>query len=461
MVNKIIHFTSDGIGFPLAYKALQEGAEVVVAEVQDLKDINPKNNESPEDRKLRLKNYANVFQKYDANKVLKVMETIDDKDDWFIFCDFNNLWPYAEKALKMGFKNGLFPTKEDASFEEERQKAKDFVQKNYKGISIAEVYECQTIEEGKEIMAENPDTIFVLKGNSEDAKTFVPSSNIPALVNKQIEDTLDNNKEVYEKDGFVLEEKIQNPYELTPELIFYNGVPVCASVDIENKPIGSGNIGDQTGCASCLVFKTKFTDKINQVAFPKLIYDMAKKHTGMFVCDAGLLAKDNKLYFTEFCFNRLGWDSVMNEVAMSGGVREFFGNIQEGKNPFKYYFGASVRGFNLPEKDKGNKFKLEKSEMRWLDRVDKQIFLYEMQLEGGKVENMAHSTDLVVATGASDNLEKAIDRAYEAMEGFSFQDLYYRPKFDFFADYPTSVMNRYKFGIKKNLFSTNKLIRIR
>ncbi len=461
-ITKYIIFTYDLISASLIYKLLKEGNTVIVGMVQKAEEMEAE--ESKEDEKLRLANYDGIFEKFDAEEVLKIIKNIENKDEWFVYCDFNNLYKYGEACVKMGFKNGLFPFKEDDELEANREKAKEIVQKEYPGLKLTQVHQCQNIEEGKEVMEQLPDKIFVLKGNYESAKTFVPSSKIPELARKQVNDTLEAGKTEYEKEGFILEEKVNEPLEITPEAMFWNGKLIATTIDIENKPLGSGNIGDQTGCSECLVFKTNPTDKINRLAFPKFAHDMAKKHPGLFIIDASLLCKGKDYYFGEFCFNRFGWDSVFNEIMMAGGsVGEFFNKIANGENPFIYNYGVSVRGFNLPEKDSGHAFKLEPAEMSWLESVDNNIFCYELKRDAEKkITSLAGSSDLVVVAAAGNSIKEAVDKTYKAMEGFSFEDLYYRPKSDFNStDYPTSIPNRYEYGKKQGFYDNKVILRLK
>ena len=457
---KIICFTFDLIGAPIFYHWIKEGNTVIVAQIQNVEELKNKDKpEHPDVKKARLENYDGVFDKYPAKKVLARMAKIKQKDDWFIFFDFNNLWRYADVVQKMGFKNGFFPTEEDHLLEKDRAKAKQIVEKYYKDLNLTETTEYKTIEEGKAYVEANPDKMFVIKGNSDDADTFCTDSEIPALGGKELIDTMEAGKNDYEKIGFILEEKIQDPIELTPEMVFWNGKPVYSNIDIENKPLGSGNIGIQTGCASCLVVKTELEEKINKIAFPPYIYEMAKKHKGLFIWDASILIdpKDGKMYFGEFCSNRLGWDSAFAEIMMSGGATMWLQNIINGKDPVKYQYGATIRGFLIPKKDEGLTYKIPTGEMEWIESEDNKIFVYEMKFEEKeelKAFNLGACTDLMVSASAADNLPQALNSCNKGIKGFSFKGLYRRPKFDFDStEYPTSIVNRLQYAIDNKLIN--------
>ena len=59
---------------------------------------------------------------------------------------------------------------------------------------------------------------------------------------------------------------------------------------------------------------------------------------------------------------------------------------------------------------------------------------------------------MVVFTGAAENIQKATHIAYQALDGFAFDAMYYRPQFDMLStDYTSSIMNRYN-KLKNDLF---------
>src|SRR5205085_11948748 len=95
---------------------------------------------------------------------------------------------------------------------------------------------------------------------------------------------------------------------------------------IENKPIGAGNLGPQTGCAQDLVFPIPLTSPVVKLAFPPIVYQMAKDRGGLFVWDASLLMdpRTGALFFGEFCPNRFGYNALFTEVCQAGSVQEFF-----------------------------------------------------------------------------------------------------------------------------------------
>ena len=131
--------------------------------------------------------------------------------------------------------------------------------------------------------------------------------------------------------GYVLEKFIPSIIELTPEKMYYDGVPLLTTINIENKPFGSGNISVQTGCSEDLVFPIPFEEKINQISFPPIIDEMARQHKGLFIWDASLLIskKDGKntlffysvLLFTSSNVRSLGLKSENLFITLSANNR--------------------------------------------------------------------------------------------------------------------------------------------
>src|SRR5205085_957737 len=149
------------------------------------------------------------------------------------------------------------------------------------------------------------------------ANTFVPDVDDPRLAARQVIEALRADADRYRQPGFILEHLIRQPMEVTPEKIYYDGVPLATTLDFENKPFGSGNISVQTGCAQDLVFPKDMADEINSIAFPPIVDQMAQQHKGWFCWDASLLIEreTGNIYFGEFCANRPGYNSLFSELS--------------------------------------------------------------------------------------------------------------------------------------------------
>jgi hypothetical protein len=441
-INKYIWFTWDACGLHIAKKLKDEGNTVILAQIKTKKELGLPHDkpEKPEDEKIRLSIGDGIIEKHDAVDILKKMKSMKNKDEWFVVFDFNNLWRYGEAVAKMGFDNIFYPTRAQWEMEEDRNAGKEFVQKNYPDLKVAEVHEFKTIEEGISFL-ENTEKVWVLKSYNPAGSTIVPASDDADKAHEEIVGALEIEKTDYEKDGFILEEMIPSPIEITPEIQFYNGKVIMTTVDIENKPIGAASTGNMTGCSSNLIIKTDIEEKINKIAFPPAVYEMAKKHKGLFVWDSSILInpKTKELYFGEFCANRWGWDSFFTNLAMCDSVSSFFNSILEGKNPLTSNYGVAVRMFNLKS---------------YIDvpvilgeEGDKNVWFYDVKKVDGKYFTCGLGWDTYVVTGAGNTLSEAIDEAYEEIADTTLTNGYYRPKFDFISkEYSNSIMNRHFVG---------------
>lgn len=456
---KYIVFTYDGHGLPIAHHLQQEGHDVIVGQVQDRKDYLSKfeqdvGDESAEERFRRLSLFNGILDKQNANKVVEWMKTIKDPENYFVFFDVNNLFKFSEQVMDLGFK-GNFPTEQDLLYELDRDEAKKFVKKHYPYLNVAEVREFDKISEAKSFL-QKTDDLWVLKGNTDSARTVVPDISDPRLAADQILEALESTPEDYEGVGFILELMIPSVVELTPEIFFYDGVPIGTSIDIENKPIGSGNLSIQTGCASDLVFPTEMDDRINKIAFPPIVYEMAKAHKGLFVWDASILinSKTGKMYFGEFCSNRLGYNAFFSELAQMPSVSHFFETVAAQKNPYTIgTVATSIRLFNMHRDLEKNEV-LRGMNIAYKKEFEKNIWLWDAYKDKKDIVSAGFDKNLAVITGNGKSIEEAVNMMYKTVEkGFSFVGVYYRPKFDYLSlDYQTSILNRLNYGVDRKLY---------
>lgn len=431
-----------GEGAPVALKLKQEGKDVVLSLADDLKSVGSK--EEPEERKRRLSTYDGLVEKMSAEDCVAKLLKVKDKGSYFIFCDMNCLWPYAEKLLDAGFENGLFPTKWDYEMESDREKAKEFVKKHYPDLKLAPTYEYKKIADAANFLEEDTSgNFYVLKSNSEEGKTIVPLTENLETMKRQLLGKLEKYKQDYERKGFILETRIPNPTEFTPQCVWFNGEPVFYDVDIENKPIGSGNIGYQVGAAQTFVANVHKRSRMVEMAFPKAIQSIAAKRRGLFVFDASILmdSRDGSMYFGEVCSNRMGYDSLYAELAMSRSVSGFFEDIATGINPLIRDYGAAVRMFNLPNKPGYLGDCLADKEI--VLRHDANVWLMDARQEDDALLTAGYGMDFAVATGYGKHLEEAVGMAYDEIEQVGLLDAYYRPESDFLGCYKTSIPSRW------------------
>jgi hypothetical protein len=142
---------------------------------------------------------------------------------------------------------------------------------------------------------------------------------------------------------------------------------------------------------------------------------------------------------------------------MSEGVSRHFDLISKSKNPIKFKYGVAVRMFQTePNSKKLGNF-ADGYEIAWKESIEEQIYLYciRKDKEGtgeDRIISVGYDKDVGTATGYGDTPEKAINVAYNAIEGIAMTGLLYRPKFDFISkDYFTSIMNRYEFLMDSGL----------
>jgi len=442
-----VFFTFYGESLPIAYHLQEEGNEVYVGQVSDWSKLNIEQDEKEADKNKRLSLYDGMLKKYDADKLTKALLRVKDKENYFIFCDFNYLYPYAEQFKKAGFR-GLFPTKSDYELEKDRNKAKEFVKNHYPIFSEQEVHEFSNIEDAIGFLnEENQDGLFVLKGNSPGASTVVPISDDAKENHEEIINELKKGKKYYEEGGFILEEKISDIKEFTPESINFDGKIVGVNVDIEAKYLGAGDTGPQTGCSFCSVFWIDKNSQIYSDFLKPLEGDILRKNE-LSIGDSSVLYSPSrdKFYFGEFCKNRPGYDSVFAELATFESASEYFEQLFSGDqlNP-KYKFGVAIRLFNI-NKEKKLLLHIKDNKNVWmLDVIKKENNFYTSGLD----------KDIAVVTGVGNTLYDAVENAYNNLKNIEFDEMYYRPEHDFLSlDYPTSIPNR--MGILNELYKTTE-----
>lgn len=456
---KYIFITFAGLGLPIAYKLIQEGCEVKVGMIEEISEYCMEEEiktatESEFEKKRRTALFKNVMLISEANKVIEWAKTIENPQEYFFFFDENNLYRWADKVRDLGFE-GTFPTKEDYLFEVDREMAKNFVSKHYSKLYTPEVKEFSTVSDAIPFLKETKE-LWVLKGKDDAAKTFVPDIKDPQFANAQVAEMLKNYPEKYEHMGFILELLIPSIIELTPEKFYYDGVPLGTSIDLENKSFGSGNLSVQTGCAEDMVFPTHMDDRINQIAFPPIVDEMAREHKGLFIWDASILInkKDGKMYFGEFCSNRFGYNSVFTELAQAKSVDDFFTKIVHKENPFTIgTVAASVRIFNMNSDPETEKV-AENMALNFLPEVERDLWLWDVKKrEDGQLLTVGSDWNLAIMTGSGKSIKEAVNKLYKNINGLAFVGGYFRSKDDYLSlDYPTSILNRLNYGMERGLY---------
>jgi len=456
---KYIFITYNGLSLPVAYKLQQEGNEVVVGQIEDIKEYVmeeevKKATESDFNRDRRMRLFRNMVKMQPAAKVIETLKLVKNPKEYFVFFEENNLYRWADKVKDLGVE-GNFPTREDYLFEVDREYAKQFVKQHYTKLYTPDVKEFNKVSDAIEFLKETNE-IWVLKGRHDHAKTYVPSMNDVGLAKGQIIEMLNNFPQEYERMGFILELYIPSIIEMTPEKMYYDGIPIVTTMNFENKNFGSGNISIQTGCAADLVFPTDMEDKINKICFPPIVDEMAKQHKGLFIWDASILInkRDGKMYFGEFCSNRPGYNSLFTELAQAGSVTNFFEKIVRKESPFSIgSVATSVRIFNL-NRDEDTQHVADNITVDYLSDIEKDLWLWDVRKnQRGKLVTVGFDWNLAVITGAGKSIDEAVGKMYRNVDGFAFVGSYYRSKNDYLSlSYPTSIINRLNYGLERGLY---------
>lgn len=428
--NKFIIISAYGEGLSLAHHLKMEGKEVLVGLCVDMTMAMEKHKEEPEAKAARWSQYSGILDKMPIENLLAHMEKFEDKEEWFVIFDFNTLYKYADQAKKMGFTNGLFPSKLDYLMEADREFAKQFVMQNYPGVKVAEVEQFKTVEEGIEFINES-DEFWALKGNDAGATTVVPSAKKIENARAELIDALQGNKEDYQRKGYILERQIRDGIEVCPQLIFYNGKRVATCIDIEDKNFSCTDGSDKFGCAINLIVATPMDCELNKIAFPEATDKLAKKHPGLYYIDANLILKDGEFYYLEFCSGRMGFDAVFGEAEMAGSVSDYFNALAHGENPYEKKFGAGSRGFMMKREDDG--LIKEGISARFGGEIADHLWFFGIQQGNGKFTNTKGSfgdshngIDLLAFTESSDDCDFAMLKLNELISNFSFNGLYAR-----------------------------------
>jgi hypothetical protein len=394
-----------------------------------------------------------MIEKIDADELIEKMRK-ENPEDWFVICDFNYVYPYAEKLKKMGFK-GLLPTREDFEFEEDRNKAKEYVFRKYDIFSQQDIQEFDSIKEALNFLKKS-EKIYGIKGFNPEAPTYFPMSKDKQIAYDELEDIMISNQKLYESEGFILEEKIEDMIEFVPEIIAYDGEIVGINVNLENKPIGAGNIGFQTGDAASFIF---WIDK-NEPAFQKL-YDLFFKpsmdrwvrENEMVVWDAGVMYSPSrdKFYFMEFCSDREGYSSLFDKLSTFSSVSEYYERIMNNQYLFDKNvksFGNSIRIFN-EIRDNNFKHLFMKDARIITDAKNPNVWLWDVYEKNGKLYTTGYDHNLAVITYSGDNWKEnfyIIDSMLSDGKTFVFPGMLYRRAFDLTRnDHPQNFEERIKF----------------
>ncbi len=456
---KYIVFTYQGEGLPVALHLQQEGCEVTVAMVdnhhvsmEDTDESAP-DDEKPAWKAQRLRLFENMLPKVPAHEMLEKMKAIPDKENYFVYIEMNHLFWYAEQAKKMGF-TGNFPTREEYSLEIDRQKAKDFVAKHYPDLELLPVKKFTSVDEAKAFLSTSNE-LWVVKGFDPETSVVIPEANDPEIAKKQLYTGMDRQKVLFEKQGFILERFIRNMVEFLPQRIYFNGKLLSVTVNIENKTIGSGGVSYQTGCSGDLVFPIAQGCRMDRIAFPPIVDEMARQHPGLFYWDASLLvdADTDKIYFGEYCADRPHYNAFYTQLAQLPSVHHFFDSAVKGEHPFTPgTVATSIRIFNL-NRNADDTDILSEVPVEYFGNP-KDYWPMDVYEQDHVQYICGYDPNIAVITGTGPTIRDAVQAMDNNISMLSYPGKYYRPASDFISrGYTSAILNRLDYGLKHQLFT--------
>lgn len=443
-------FSYDLLGLGYALRLKEEGNNVVIAlmEPEDA-GFDIKSESDKEFDKRRRTVGDGLITKYPAKMVFKYLKGLKDKEDYFIDFDFNYGSNYAEELEKMGFK-GLFPRETGRELEKDREKGQNLVKDHYKLLNLPEEKTFKKVQDAIEFINEQ-ENIYVIKANNPDINCFVPASDSTEIdeYREEVTNYLEEQKSGLESDGFMLQKKIEDCVEATPEACYIDGKPVYFVCCIENKFKSDGELGEQTGCGQDLNFVLDPKSKLVEIG-DKDYFPIAKKEKLNNFVDAGILfeRETGTAYFTEFCHSRKGYNAFYGELAMCPSVSQYFEALQANTSPFNSIgakrFAASIRIFNTGKDD--NRYTL--ADLQIMVKGEN-VWLVDAKMKEDTLVTAGFVYDTAVITGAGDTPEEAIKNCQDHLKEIKMKEEVHRIDIDTNEDY--GLLARYYYLENNNL----------
>lgn len=467
MIKNFALITFSGEGLSVAKKfqdKIGTQGRVVVGMIENSEDIylpqeieamkaDGKDPNDEDGQKERFKLYDGILDVIAADELIKFLQKQNNKDEWFVFTDMNYCFKYATMAAEF-MPYGNFPTAEHRMLEVDRNKGKEFIEQYYKDVSKDKHWEFKTVDEALKFL-ETSDDVLVLKGDGVDAPTVVPPTEDVEAAKQILQDALEKNKDKYNAGGLIFEVKLDDAVELTPERVYMNGVALYNTLDIETKRKYAGDVGGElVGCGTDLVITTDSKDKLNQIAFPPIVDEMAKQAKGMFIWDISLLISRStgKMYPGEFCANRPGWNAFVTELE-GLDVVQFFNDIVDMKNPLKdKKASSSLRVFNDDLGVKGSK----EVKIIYPEEIESHVWLIDAKKTDDGLVTVGYMSDVGMVTGTGQDFISSVDALYESMSKFvlATKRWGYRDKGDYLSNsYSTAIVNRFNYAVQKGLIT--------
>ena len=465
---KIAILTFDGACLPIADQLLREGNEVIVGQVEDAKELGITGNwitdkEPPEVRRRRLSLYDGILTKLPLEAFLKKLKSLPNKEEWWYMADYNIFYNIDQQVQSMGFTKGHFHTVDDFLLEKDRATARAFLKQHY---TVLESPETKQFGQGQVDQAiafmETSDKVWVVKSDGNFGETIVSQSRNAEMARKEVLSELAAHKLAYAKGPLSLEEKIMDAIEFCPQLAFWDGKPIFATVEIETRMIGPSDSGGQTGGNQNLIVRLPLDGMMVKMFFPPVVYEMAAQRRGLYLFDAGILYDpyQEKYFLTEFAGNRHGWPGNFSEIAMAEprdyatSATNYFEAISQGRNPLNHAIGATLSTYSLEADPVFPGLLKEGLSFDTRDRMN--IFPSQVRYDQGRMVNVGYraydSGALAYVVSRGDDIASTVRGIFYNLESLSFKGLYYRSQEDFLSlGYSSSIPSRAAFLTQKEL----------
>jgi phosphoribosylamine---glycine ligase len=376
-----------------------------------------------------------VYQKHknDAlnglcEKVGSMSEGIKERPDLIIFDGVGD-GKFADSLISAGLPVfGAHKLADD--LEIDRKFGADFMKKH--GIKIPETTEFTSLDKAIKFVEGKP-AGYVIKMDDPEA------SKASSYVGKTPEDILEYLKHLKEtgevKDGesFILQEFVKG-VEVSTECWFSNGKPIPPfNNDFETKRFFPGDLGENTGCETSVLFKHTGESLIVKKTMKKVFKALEEMgYTGILDINCIVSEKDHEPYGLEWTA-RMGYSSIYAACAMVGeGLGEMFLRLATGdidKIPFKNLWGTSLRANSPPYPlQVPDNLKIERelysklSGQKIFYKKSKNLYFLDVMKgkKDGEMVIAGYDGCVVECTGEGSRLPKAWDISKKEFDGVKF-----------------------------------------
>ncbi|MCX5906377.1 MAG: hypothetical protein NTY64_04095, partial [Deltaproteobacteria bacterium] len=388
------------------------------------------------------------------------LKSMPKKEEVFYFSDYNIFYNIDQEVMGMGFTKGHFHTVEDFLREKDRATAKAFLKQHYTVLEVAETKQFGTGQVDQAIaFMQISDKVWVVKSDGNFGETIVPDSKNSDMARNQAISELTTHKAAYAKGPLSLEEKIMDAIEFCPQLAFWDGKPIYATVEIETRMLGPADSGGQTGGNQNLIARLPLDGMMVKMFFPPVVYELAAQRRGLFLFDIGILydPSRDKYLGIEYAGNRHGWPGINSEISMAEGqnrATNYFEAIAQGRNPLHHAIGVTLSTYALEADPVFPALLKEGLAIDIRERMN--ILPYQVRYEQGRMVNVGYraydSGALAHVVARGDDISGTVRDLFYHLENLSFKGLYYRSQEDFLSmRYPSSIPSRAAFLVQKEL----------